>query len=237
MCGRYVSPEQVAIERAWHVGRSSGDPFPRRFNVQPTSLVPVLRWSRGLQAVQLAQARWGLIPHWWKEEKPPRLTFNTRVEEAAAKPMWRYSLQRARCLVPAEGWYEWREVERVDPTTGEVRKIRQPYFVRLPGGKLFCFAGLMSIWSPPGQDEPLLTCSILTRPAAPALAAIHPRMPLALQDQSHAAWLDPTLTQADEALELARAYALSEFEHHPVSARVNIARNDDPGLIVPLDSR
>ncbi|HWQ40254.1 MAG TPA: SOS response-associated peptidase [Burkholderiales bacterium] len=236
MCGRYVSPEQAAIERVWHAGRSGGTPFPRRFNVQPTSLVPVLKWSRTLQAVQLAQARWGLIPTWWKGEKPPRLTFNARVEEAATKPMWRHCLQRARCLLPAEGWYEWQEVERVDPATGEVRKVRQPCFIRLAGGKLFCFAGLMAPWSPPGKEEPLLTCSILTRPATAALAAIHPRMPLALPDDSHAAWLDPTLTQADEALELARAHALSEFEHYPVSARVNKAGNDDPDLIRPLDS-
>jgi putative SOS response-associated peptidase YedK len=231
MCGRYVSPDQAAIERAWHIGRDDGNPFARRFNVQPTTIVPLLRRDRASDAVELASARWGLIPHWWKDEKPPKMTFNTRSEEAATKPMWRQPLRESRCLVPAEGWYEWQEVERVDPATGEVKKIKQPHFIRLPGGKLFCFAGLMSLWTPPGKDAPLLSCSILTREAAPSLAEVHVRMPVALPDDAHAEWLDPSLKDGSKALELARARALSKFEHFPVSLRVNYARNDDPGLI------
>ncbi len=230
MCGRYVSPEQAAIERAWHIGRA-GSPFPRRFNVQPTSMVPILRRSRTSGELTLSEARWGLIPNWWKEDKPPRASFNARSEEAADKPMWRQPLRMSRCLLPAEGWYEWQEVEQVDPATGEVRKAKQPHFIRLPGGRLFCFAGLMSLWRPPGKDEPLLSCSILTGQAAPQLATIHQRMPLALPDDVHDEWLDPAMKDGAKALELARARALSRFEHHPVSTRVNYANIDDPGLI------
>lgn len=231
MCGRYVSPEQAAIERAWHIGRDDGNAFGRRFNVQPTTSVPILLRDRDAELIRLTHARWGLIPHWWKQEKPPKATFNARCEEAAVMPMWRQPLQESRCLVPAEGWYEWREVERVDPATGEVRKIKQPYFVRLPGGRLFCFAGLRARWRAPGQDAPLQSCAILTAAAAPSIAAIHVRMPLALPDGAHQAWLDPSLRDAGKALELARARALTEFEHYPVSTRVNSAKNDDPGLI------
>jgi putative SOS response-associated peptidase YedK len=231
MCGRYVSPEQAAIERAWNVGRDDANPFARRFNVQPATLVPILRRSRRSGAPALSQARWGLIPNWWKSERPPKASFNARSEEAADKPMWRQPLRTARCLVPAEGWYEWKGVERVDPATGEVVKIRQPYFIRLPGGRLFCFAGLMALWNPPGKDGPVLSCSILTGPAAPQLAGIHERMPLALPDDTHAAWLDPAMTDGAQALALLQARALTGFEHYAVSARVNSGKDDDPGLI------
>lgn len=234
MCGRYVSPEQAAIERAWHVGRDGGNPFPRRFNVQPTTLVPILRRSRRSGELALSQARWGLIPTWWKSERPPKTSFNARSEEAADKPMWRQPLRATRCLVPAEGWYEWKEAERIDPDTGEVGKIRQPYFIHLPGARLFCFAGLMALWNPPGKDQPVLSCAILTRPAAPSLAAIHERMPLALPDDEHDAWLDPATRDGAKALELVRARALTDFEHYAVSTRVNSAKNDDAGLIEAL---
>jgi putative SOS response-associated peptidase YedK len=235
MCGRYVSPEQAAIERAWHIGRENSNPFPRRFNVQPTTLVPILRLGRASEGLELAQARWGLIPHWWKDEKPPKMTFNARSEEAANKPMWRQPLRDSRCLVPAAGWYEWQEVERVDPDTGEVKKVRQPHFVRLPGGRLFCFAALMSLWTPPGKDTPLSSCSILTTWAAPSVAEVHERMPVVLADDAHSAWLDPALKDGAKALELARTRALSDFEHYPVSTRVNYAKNEDPSLIEPIE--
>ena len=86
MCGRYVSPDRAAIERAWQVRRSSGLDLPRRFNVQPTTEVPVL--LRDEAGLTLAAARWGLIPHWWKQDKPPAYSINARLEEAAGKPMW-----------------------------------------------------------------------------------------------------------------------------------------------------
>lgn len=80
----------------------------RRFNVAPTTTVPILRMSGRSREVELAAARWGFVPHWWKEAKPPKTSFNARLEEAASKPMWRDALRRSRCLIPAEGWYEWQ---------------------------------------------------------------------------------------------------------------------------------
>jgi putative SOS response-associated peptidase YedK len=114
MCGRYVSPDEAAIEREWRVGRRNSNPFPRRFNVSPTATVPIQRMSGRSREVELAAARWGFVPLWWKEARPPRTSFNARLEAAASKPMWRDAFRRARCLVPAEGWYEWQERERVD---------------------------------------------------------------------------------------------------------------------------
>ena len=107
MCGRYVSPEEAAIERFWNLSHTQREnPLGRRFNVSPASIVPMLLLGE-TGALELVGARWGLIPFWWKEAKPPRLTFNARSEEAATKPMWRHPAAKSRCLVPALGWYEW----------------------------------------------------------------------------------------------------------------------------------
>ncbi|MGB7542710.1 MAG: SOS response-associated peptidase, partial [Burkholderiales bacterium] len=182
MCGRYVSPDEAAIEREWHIGRHNSNPFKRRFNVQPTTYVPILCLDRESGQLELTLARWGLIPHWWKEAKPPRLTFNARSEEAATKPMWRGPIRHARCLMPAEGWYEWQEVAHVDEVTGEVKLLKQPHFIYRRDKKLLCFAGLMSLWAPPGQDTPSPTCAILTRAAAGSVAEVHDRMPVILPD-------------------------------------------------------
>lgn len=235
MCGRYVSPDQAAIEREWHVGRSDGNPFRQRFNVAPTATVPILRLNPESGALELMVATWGLIPVWWKEPKPPRLTFNARSEEAATKPMWRQPLQSARCLVPAEGWYEWQMIERADPETGEVTKAKQPQFIRRQDGKLFCFAGVMSQRRGAEGEPPTLSCSILTAAAAPSVAAVHIRMPVVLQDTAHGAWLDRKLKDSTQAIALALDHADTDFEHYPVSARVSNARNEGPELLKPIE--
>ena len=234
MCGRYVSPEQAAIERAWRIGRVTGNPLLRRFNVAPTDPVPLLVNDRGV--LTLGTARWGLIPHWWKEEKPPKLSFNARIEEAATKPMWRDPMRFGRCLVPAEGWYEWRVVEQTDPQTGEVVRAKQPHYIRRNNERLLCFAGVLSRRSVPGEKEPLLTCAILTTAAAGALAELHDRMPVVLPDEAHAQWLDPALRDAAQAIALAREHQSADaFTHFPVRKLVNSTRNDGPDLIEPLE--
>ena len=141
MCGRSVSPDPSAIERAWHIGRHNSNPFIRRFNVQPTTTAPFLKRHAESGEWELITGRWGFIPHWWKESKPPKFAFNARLEEAASNPMWREPLRHSRCLIPAEGWYEWRERQRTDPATGEIEAYKQPHYIRRRDGSLFCFAG------------------------------------------------------------------------------------------------
>ena len=237
MCGRYVSPQQAAMEREWHIGRHNSNPFKRRFNVAPTSIVPILRLDAESGELELASATWGLIPIWWKEAKPPRLTFNARSEEAATKPMWRQPLRSARCLVPAEGWYEWQIVERADPVTGEIKQAKQPHFIFRKDGKLICFAGLMSQRKGAEDEPPALSCAILTGAAAPSVSAVHNRMPIVLPASAHDAWLDPKLNDSEKAIALAREAAETEFAHHAVSLRVNSARIDDQSLTEPLDEK
>jgi putative SOS response-associated peptidase YedK len=229
MCGRYVTPSESEIERFWHIGRHNYDPFGRRFNVSPTSLIPLLRLDPDASELELAMARWGLIAFWWKKPKPPGFTFNTRIEEAATKPMWRQVVKTSRCLIPAVGWYEWQEVEVTDPATGEIKKAKQPYFLHLPGNRLLAFAGVMSSWTAPDSDAAVLTCSILTRAAEGPAADVHDRMPVILPDEAQAAWIDPKQTNSEKALELAQEKAVTAVEHHPVATRVNNAKNQVNG--------
>ncbi len=216
MCGRYVSPEQASIERAWKIDRGSS-PFPRRFNVQPTSAVPVLLLEDGART--LRAARWGLIPHWWKHERPPGFSINARLEEISAKPMWRDPIRRARCLLPAEGWYEWHA------TPGG----KQPVYITRRDRRPFCFAGLYDVW----RDT--LSCAILTTQALGPVAEVHERMPVVLPEAALGAWLEPAMHDAAVASAMAlEPMAPGDFEHFPVSRRVNSARNEGPDLIEPL---
>ena len=202
MCGRYVTPAKSEIERFWHIGRRNSNPFGPRYNVSPTSLVPLLSLEPDAGELKLAIARWGLIPFWWKQPKPPGFTFNTRIEEAASKPMWRQAVKTFRCLVPAVGWFEWAEVEVTDSATEEIKKAKQPYFLHLPDNRVLAFAGVMSSWTSPEGEPTMLTCSILTRAAEGPAAQVHDRMPVILPDDAQSAWIDPGQTDSEKALAL-----------------------------------
>ena len=191
MCGRYVLADEEAIGEYWAISCRIWLPMGlRRFNVAPTAQVPILVRNKD-GALEPKTARWGLIPGWWQKDTPPALTFNARSEDAAQKPTWRESLRTARCLMPARGWYEWNANEPVRGKSG--RPGKQPYFLFCPGSKAIAFAGLWSVWERPGA-EPVVSCALLTRKAAPGIASIHPRMPVVLKPEDEAAWLDPAAT-------------------------------------------
>jgi putative SOS response-associated peptidase YedK len=222
MCGRFVSREQAAIEREYHI--KVRNPFERVYNAAPTMLLPVIRRQpreaageaagEGAGEREALSMRWGLIPSWWSQPALPAATINARSEEAATKPMWRGAVRHTRCLVPSLGWYEWR----VSPS-GKV-----PYFIHAAGLAGFCYAGLWSEWKNPA-GEAQLSFAILTRPAAPALAAIHDRMPVVLPEAAWDEWL--AHWPGDHAARLAAQVAQSrgEFEYYPVSRYVNAPRN------------
>lgn len=233
MCGRYVHPDDAAIERAWHVGRQNSNPFTRRFNVAPTMPVPILRRDTAGK-LTLDIARWGFIPIWWKETVPPKSTINARSEEAAAKPMWRTAYRQSRCLIPAQSWYEWRTAERIDPSTGEVKTYKQPFNIHRCDRSIFCFAGLLSTWKSTQTAEPTLTCAILTKAASPPLIAVHDRMPVVLPEAQFETWTDPRLRDAAAVDHLLAAHAEGDFDYYPVSTRVNNSKWDDEELIAPL---
>ena len=229
MCGRYVSPERAAIERAWQVGRGNSNPFGRRYNVLPTSEIPILRANPDSGALELAEARWGLIPPWWKQAKPPAYSINARAEEAAAKPMWRHAFRHSRCLIPAEGWYEWQAAQRADPASGETRAYKQPHYIFRRDRKPVCFAGLLE--TSPATE---LTCAILTRAASESVAGIYDRMPVVLPDELLVRWVRADVDKAEDVAGMVKL-AQSAFAHYPVSTRLNSARTDDPALVAPLE--
>jgi putative SOS response-associated peptidase YedK len=176
----------------------------------------------------LCAARWGLVPSWWRQAQFPRLTFNARSEDAASKPMWRQAYRQSRCLMPAEGWYEWQETEVVDRSTGEVRKVKQPYFIHCESEPVIAFAAMASYWAKP-ESEPLVSCAVLTTKAAPGLEYIHERMPVVLAAGDIDAWLDPHLS-VEAVGEILSGPKLA-LQSYAVSTLVNNARNESPDLI------
>jgi putative SOS response-associated peptidase YedK len=205
MCGRYVAPDTAAIERQWQLGRSDLPAFEQRFNVAPSADVPVLRRDKEGR-LALASARWGLVPHWWTQARPPRFNHNARLEEAAERPMWRDALRRWRCILPALGWYEWRESDK------------QPFYLHRDDGRLAALAGLVS-W----RKDSGLSCAVLSVASEGPAAAVHSRMPVALAPGAEAAWLESGAVQLDAAALASRA----------VRRLVNSAKAEGPELLEP----
>ena len=143
--------------------------------------------------------------------------------------MWRYSLANARCILPAEGWYEWSDAQRTDPDTGEIKTARQPHFIFRPNRELVGMAGLMSIWYQ-SNDTAVLTCAVLTRTAAASVSDLHDRMPVVLRPEQFDDWLDPKATALDEALAII-AGSETDFAHYRVTPLLNTAKNDDESFI------
>jgi putative SOS response-associated peptidase YedK len=146
--------------------------------------------------------------------------------------MWRDAYRGSRCLVPAEGYYEWKAAQRTDPAAGEIRTYKQPYYIQRPDKKLFCFAALMSKWKQEGK-EPLLTVALMTRSAAPSVEKIHDRMPVVLSDDLMNAWVNPDLKQPQEVAKIIEI-AETDFVSYPVSTRLNSAKDDDEELVKPV---
>lgn len=244
MCGRYVSPQEAAIERAWEIGRrnqpslltpeQTDDLFGRvHFNVAPTTPVPIVRIDTDDGTRVLDVARWGLIPHWWSKSEMPRNTFNARSEEAAVKPMWRHAWRHTRCLLPALGWYEWTDGQRIDPRTGKPKTYRQPYYIHRADGAPLAFAGLYSF--PPKDAVQMLSCAVVTMGALGRLAEVHERMPVVLPAHLHDAWLDPELKDAAAVDRLVGQADVGGLAFHPVDTRVNVGRGDDIGMIARVE--
>lgn len=238
MCGRYVTAREAAIERHWNL--TKGMPaFPRRWNVAPGAVIPLLRLDPKTGELEVVAARWGLIPHWWKDSKPPSRTFNARGEDAAAKPLWRDAMRRGRCLIPAEGWYEWY-LKSCPPGAVNPRQPRkQPYFIHRSDGAPIGFAGLMAAWRQPDTGEWVTSCAILTLPAAArALADVHDRMPAALPRDVHDTWLGPGLKDGTAAADLlCSTVSVEGLEAYPVSTKVNSALAEGEELVQPLAER
>jgi putative SOS response-associated peptidase YedK len=220
MCGRYVilSPPE-AMRQVF--GYAEQPNFPPRYNIAPTQPIPAAILENGGRHFRLM--RWGLIPAWVKDPRQFALLINARAETVLEKPAFKNAMKRRRCLLPADGYYEWHQSER----------RKRPFFIRPGHGGLIAFAGLAETWAGPNGEE-LDTVAIVTTAARGGLATLHPRVPVTIAPGDHARWLDGDAIDANEAVLLLRAADDSEFVWHEVSARVNRVANDDAQLILPI---
>jgi putative SOS response-associated peptidase YedK len=230
VCGRFtLHTEKELLTRRFRVEPEQLAAYRPSYNVAPTQAVLTVR---RVEAARRAEPmRWGLVPGWAKDPGKLPSMINARVETAPSRPAYRRPFRHQRCLILADGFYEWQA-----PVAPRRRRI--PHWISLETREPFAMAGLWSLWRPPGPDsaEPVLSCTILTTDANPALAPIHARMPVILRPTDEAMWLDPALDDRVERLrELLAGLPAEHFRSHPVSVRVNSPRNDGPELILPDD--
>ena len=220
MCGRFAffSPHE-AVTRLFSVPDAPA--IEPRYNIAPTQLVAALREAGEPARRELAVLHWGLVPSWAKERSIGARMINARAETLAEKPSFRVAFRRRRCLVLADGYYEWQR--------SGARK--QPFFIRQASGEPFGMAALWERWIDRDSGETLESCAIVTTAAAASVAHIHDRMPVILPPVAHAQWLD-TGRQAVEPLErLLQPCDPESLQCHPVSSRVNNARNQGADLV------
>ncbi len=226
MCGRYslTSPPE-AIRRLFALEGPAPN-FGPRYNIAPTQEAPVVGLGKDGERRGLAMLRWGLVP-FWSEGPDSRYTMiNARAESVRSKPAFRAAFRERRCLVPADGFYEWKAEGAGKP--------KQPYRIVRRDGEPFAFAGLWEHWAPKEESdqEPIRSFTIIVTDANELLAPIHDRMPVIVAPEDHHRWLrgDP-----DEAEALLRPFPPDALLSYPVTTRVNAPKNDDPGCIEPLD--
>ena len=200
-----------------HFDTSSGDEdWSPRYNIAPTQPIPVIRQNPKETVRELSLMRWGLIPSWAKDSSAAAKMINARSETAATKPAFGDALKSRRCLIPADGFYEWMR-------TG---KGKQPHCFEVNDGQLFALAGLWDRWKNPNGNW-IKTCSILTTIPNAVTSAVHDRMPVILDPDSYDLWLDPEMTKVEAVSDLLRPFDARMMRCYPVSTRINHVVNDD----------
>lgn len=221
MCGRYVlkaTLPEIARLLGMHVDLA----LEPSYNIAPTSSVPACAMVEP-NGKQLALMHWGLIPPWAKKPESGYRLINARAETVAEKPAFRSAFRHRRCLIPADGYYEWKSIEG----------RKQPYYFSMKDGNPFCFAGIWERWQP-AEGEPVESCAIITTGANALGAQVHHRMPVILAQDVHARWLDPRTTASSQLLPLLQPFAPHAMSVYPVSTLVNNARIDESRCITPL---
>jgi putative SOS response-associated peptidase YedK len=250
MCGRYASArkrQELLEEFAVRAGQAD-EPLEPDYNVAPTKPVYAVLTRRdrngsapdapdakkqGAPERQLRVLRWGLVPAWAKDASLGGKLINARAETVAAKPAFRRAFARRRCLLPADGYYEWQSVPSAG---GRVRK--QPFYFHPRGGSVLAMAGIYELWREPGRDAEdrgpwLWTTAIITTQAGDELGGIHDRVPMVIERDHWAEWLDPARTDPDDLRGLLVPATSADLDARTVSPAVNNVRNNGPGLIEP----
>jgi putative SOS response-associated peptidase YedK len=220
MCGRFtLTAPAETLARQFQAAEPSFD-FEPRYNIAPTQEVPLVRQETNGPGREILLARWGLIPSWSKDGKG---FINARADTVADKPVFRSAFRKRRCLVPANGYYEWQKVG----------KAKQPYYIYLRDGQPFGFAGLWETWHAP-DGEVIESCSILTTDANELMRPIHDRMPVIVQPAHYDRWLDPVNQEVDALRSLMQPYPASAMAAHAVSTWVNNPRHEGPACIATV---
>lgn len=223
MCGRYTqhhTTDQVVMR--FDVGKVVNETSPR-YNAAPTQRLPVIIRASGERVLDAFQ--WGLIPSWAKDASIGSKMLNARGESVAEKPSFRNALKRRRCLVPADGYYEWQRLD----------KVKQPIYYQLAKDGLFAFAGLWEEWRPEGAP-PLRTFTILTTTPNELAARAHDRMPVILRPDDEAEWLAEEPLDPGTLHAILHPHSAAEMHAYRVSTRVNSAHSDDADLTVSIDN-
>lgn len=224
MCGRFTVKGDPAMVRK-NFRLLDAPNLQARYNVAPTQEIPVV--GLGKNGPNLIQMRWGLVPSWSKDPKAGAPLINARADTVAVKPAFREAFRKRRCLIVADGFYEW---------TGE-KEQKQAWYITLKSGEPFGFAALWERWRPPegAPGEPILSAAIVTTDANDAIAHIHHRMPVILDPADHAAWLDPDAAP-DRLAGLLKPFPSASVQAYRVGKTVNAVRNDGPECVAPLEA-
>ena len=222
MCGRFTLTVDPAELQAAFPNFSFPLQYAPRYNIAPTQPVMVLPNNGKLTADFYL---WGLIPIWAKEPDIASRLINARAETLAEKSAFRGAYKYKRCLIPADGFYEWKS----QPGS----RLKTPYHIRLASGKPFAFAGLWDEWLAPDGSE-VRSCTIITTEPNALMATIHNRMPVILPPSAYAQWLDPAAQRPEALQKLLTQYPAEEMTAHSVSTQVNSPANNEPELIVPI---
>lgn len=254
MCGRYASsanPDELIEE--FEIDEVDDDLPPASYNVAPTDRVPVVaeRHREHGTVRKLAAFRWGLVPSWAKDASIGARMINARYETVAHKPAFRAAFARRRCLIPADGYYEWytapqpeQESLLVDQAHGgkqptkRGKPAKQPFFIHRGDSRTLVMAGLYEFWRDPRVEDPdqawVRSCTIITTSATDALGQIHDRMPMVISPDAWSDWLDPTLTDADAAHDLLSVTDADKLQAYAVGKAVGNVANNGPELSEPL---
>jgi len=225
MCGRFSLRARNAAILAEYFGIVKVPLLKDRYNIAPTQGVPVVRLNPGQSQAQneMVILRWGLIPSWAKEPGLGNRMINARAETLAEKPAFRTALNRRRCLIVADGFYEWQVAGR----------SKQPYFFHFRDDRPFAFAGLWDTWEGPDHSA-IESCTIITTEASDLVRPIHDRMPVILPTDNYQIWLDPALNTFEELSDLLVPFSSDEMEAYEISTLVNKPMHDGPECIEPL---
>ena len=223
MCGRYRrTSQEEELARLYHIPIPKQTDLPISYNIAPSQNVLALRYDPKESVRSFVSLRWGLIPAWAKDEKIGYRTINARMETVQTAPSYRNAFQRRRCLILANGFYEWRR--RGGP--------RVPFDIALKDDEPFAFAGLWEAWKNPSSQEWVLSCTIITTEANDLIAQIHDRMPVILDAKDQPAWLGEE--KRDDLARVLKPFPADRLRMLEISTRVNNPKNNDASLLEPI---